>query len=192
MQKHICHAYRSCQSYTLCDRLFCKQKIAIYCLLQRLWKIVEKCLEYFIDTRTVFFLLSNDAVWRQSEKFATQYLNHICSDADQLFLQPYAFIDSTYAVLEKSKINFCQNTDDFLIGIKNFTKTCFDLQVLNNVQNLAWLAWCHAIHLVLNLPCPMDITTEFDQYVEMIHSNQDFYTNFTVNNFILSQARNTI
>lgn len=145
------------------------------------WKQVRSNL----DNLEQFYKLSNDAVWRTSLEINADYLNSICIDADLLFTDPDQFIVEIYKILDQYSIPYQANTTRALQYISMFIQTCWGKRTLGNTSSLAWLAWCHAIALNNHMTIPVHIATDFAGFVDQVQQKQDYFVNYTRENFLI-------
>lgn len=132
-----------------------------------------------------FYLSSNDALWRRSQEFKDKFIVPMVLDADLLVTDPNLFMDNLYELLDQYSISYTANDNYVLASINNFNQTCWGQRVLADTDNLAWLAWCHSIELQHQRTVPFNIAENFEKFVAFVQERQDYYVDYTEENFIV-------
>jgi hypothetical protein len=132
--------------------------------------------------------LSNDAKWRQDinngSLFSQQYLNNIVLDADLMFTNPPKFAEQLFALLDKCQVPHVANLDFVLDSIDNFKQTCWTLDKIDISNSSPWLAWCHAMCLLQDIPIPMNIVEKFKDFSDWVVSKEHWFLEETNKQFI--------
>lgn len=133
-----------------------------------------------------FFHLTDDAKWRMGNDpvFNNLYLNCISLNSDLLFTSPNQFGQQLFDLLNRFKIKHTDNIDFVLKSIDNFKLTCHLSEHFGNIQSLAWQAWCHALILEHNIPLDLNISNNFDGFLEFVDHNNTLFKNITQEHFL--------
>ena len=132
-----------------------------------------------------FHALTDDAVWRTSQEFDSDYLKWQCLDADLLVTAPAKFVDQMYTILDQYSIEYQADADRAVQSIQIYNQTCWGQHTLGDTNNLAWLAWCQAIRLKNCQPIPVNIATDFTGLIDLVNQQQNYFIDYTEENFFI-------
>jgi hypothetical protein len=78
-----------------------------------------------------------------------------------IFQDPDKFIDILFDILHKNNVKFVPDRDYAKKSIQHYRSTCVNpLTVYGNMNNLVWLACCHAVSMLKEIPLPITITPD--------------------------------
>lgn len=97
-------------------------------------------------------------IWTDSD-----WYNYYCGDNDleycDVFQNPDRFVDCLFQLLIDKNIKFTNDADYVRASIQHYRSTCVDPEtVFGNMDNLVWLASCHAVSMLKEIPLPITIT----------------------------------
>lgn len=132
-----------------------------------------------MNTIDQFFYLSDYARFMLTDQ---DFYNFYCNDIDLntrwLFQQPELFIDQLFAQLDRAHIHYAQDREYCRASVQVFVHSCErpDDHV-GNYNSLIWLAWCHALSLIHNLP--VDGIFSQDNLAELLAPHSDRFIELT-------------
>ena len=133
-----------------------------------------------------FCQLSDEALWIQADPaWAKSYADQVDIDFANIWQDPIQFAQQLYRTLDQLEIKYTSNDQFVESMIQHYQRTCVPVQeFLGNVDQLPWLAWCHAQALAHNTAIPFDIndSVNWDQLGEFF--NDPVYVDRTLSHTV--------
>jgi len=110
-----------------------------------------------------FFNLSNHCRWIMNDPlYHKYYCENIGLEYSDIFLQPEQFIQDVYALMDRAGYKYIQNDNYMMASIDNYKTTILHPdQILGNLDEIFWLAFCHSVSLSHGLTIDSIITNDF-------------------------------
>lgn len=111
-----------------------------------------------------FFNLSNHCRWVMTDPiYHKYYCENIGLEYSDIFQQPAQFINNVYELMDRAGHKCTRNDDYMLASIENYKTTILHPeQILGNLDEIFWLAFCHSVSLSHGLTINSIITNDFD------------------------------
>lgn len=106
-----------------------------------------------------FCQLSDEALWIQTDPAWMQsYANRVNIDFANIWQNPAQFVQQLYQVLDQLCIKYTANDQFVKSMLGHYQHTCVPVQdFLGNIDQLPWLAWCHAQALAHGTTIPFEV-----------------------------------
>lgn len=86
------------------------------------------------------------------------YCNQIDLLYNNVFQNPELFVDELFKILHSGNIQFTPNIEYALNSVNHYKQTCIDPEtIFGNVDSIVWLACCHAVTMLHEIPLPISI-----------------------------------
>lgn len=107
--------------------------------------------------REQFFTLTNNFTYAMTDElWHNTYCRDYVLNYRHVFTDPEQFINSLFALLEQHAIKFTPDRDYCLRSIEYYRSTCRNPKdVIGNLDDLTWLAACHGVSILKNIPLPV-------------------------------------
>jgi hypothetical protein len=98
--------------------------------------------------------LTNSAkAWITYETIHKHYYTNIALEYKLIFCDPEQFVQDLFDILDSTNLKYFKNIEYCYASIEHYKKTCINPRlILGNLDNLYWLAWCHALVMIYKLP----------------------------------------
>jgi hypothetical protein len=114
------------------------------------------------NTQDQLFTLSDSMrfIWTD-QNWHKSYCGKNDLEYSLIFRDPDKFTEILFDILHKNNVKFVADTDYAKKSIQHYRSTCVDpLTVYGNMNNLTWLACCHAVSMLKEIPLPITITPD--------------------------------
>lgn len=110
-----------------------------------------------------FFQLSNHCKWVLSDPaYRLHYCENIGLEYSNIFVDPEQFVQDLYALLDYMHKPYYKNTEFVFAAIEQYRSTVLDPELYyNNLDELFWLAYCHAQLILQHMPISGIITMDY-------------------------------
>ena len=131
-----------------------------------------------------FIELSNAAKSWLVDPLLRYYQENIVLNTRLLFCDPDQFLNELFAILDAAGIEYTKNIEYCYTSIANYKLTCFcPGEHVGNIHSIPWLAWCHALSVVHQLPYYNNLNfltlPTIDHCRDALRPNQSIYLELT-------------
>ena len=131
--------------------------------------------------------LSQQSSYKFTKEWTKDYEDKIDLQYDLIFTNPELFLNQLFTILDQINLVYSKNYEFALASIKNFKKSCPDVNVYyDNFDSIYWLGWCSGILHAKNIPAGIDYNKiDLDKVIENFLPHRQFFKDYS-EQFILT------
>lgn len=122
---------------------------------------------------------SNNATWRINGSADLEYAQNIKFNLDLIFTDQAQFVKQLYNRLYEYSIEFTPNDEFVFNSIETYTRTCLYKKYFSNLDTIIWHGWCHALCLYHKIDIPVNISTDYNGFVNFLQKNNQQFIDLT-------------
>lgn len=85
--------------------------------------------------------------------FNEYYQTNVDLDSKLIYTDPDKFIDNLFFYLDYHNVVYTKNMEICYNSIRKYRQSCLNpINVIGNMTNIYWLAWCHSLKMIHELP----------------------------------------
>jgi hypothetical protein len=109
-----------------------------------------------------FFQLSNHCKWLLGDaNYHSHYCENIGLEYSDIFVDPEQFVQNLYTLMDQRARPYHKNTEFVYAAIDQYKSTVLDPELYhNNLNEMFWLAYCHAQSILQHMPINGIITMD--------------------------------
>jgi hypothetical protein len=107
-----------------------------------------------------FMNITNHATYLLTDsQYQQLFFKQIDLEYSLIFQDPVLFAEKLYDFLDLAQLSYTKNTDQVLLNIKNYLRTCENpADHVDNYESIVWLGWCHALSIQHQIPINAQVT----------------------------------
>ena len=126
-----------------------------------------------------FMNITNHATYLLTDsQYQQLFFKQIDLEYSLIFKDPVLFAEKLYNFLDLAQLSYTKNTDQVLLNIKNYLRTCENpADHVDNYKSIVWLGWCHALCIQHQIPIQAQVTqlTTVDDLSRALIPNRSQY-----------------